>query len=547
MAAVSLAVAAVPEGLAAIVTIALAIGVQRMAARNVLVRKLPAVETLGSANVICTDKTGTLTTGAMVVREVWGADQRKVLDAAAACCNADLADDGKTGSGDSMEVAILAAAYERGITRDAIESQRPRVAENPFDSIRKRMSVERADGVLYVKGAFDLLLPLCTAGAEGAAEANREMAERGIRVLGVAVGGGAGNAERDLRLLGLIGLADPPRPEAIAAVREAREAGIRTVMITGDHPITAGAIARELGIVRAGDDPAELVHARATPEEKIQIVRSWKARGAVVAMTGDGVNDAPALREAHIGVAMGKGGTEVARQAAAMILTDDNFASIVAAVREGRGIFDNIRKTLVYLLAGNASELLLMLSASLLSLPLPLMPIQILWINLVTDGLPALALVMDPTDPDVLKRPPRPAQEAILARRQWRQVLLTGLLESSVVLAVFVWALETRGVGQARSFAFTVLVFAEVLRSFAARSETRLFWEVGPFTNLRLLGIVLLSIGIQLGLLEIEATRKIFDVVRLGGADLALCLGLGAIPVSVLELLKLGRRRRRIS
>ena len=538
--AVSLAVAAVPEGLAAIVTIALAIGVQRMARRNVLVRKLPAVETLGAATVICTDKTGTLTTGAMVVRELRGPDPKALLDAAAACCNADLAPDGRSGSGDATDVAILVAAAERGIHREDLERQRPRIGETPFDSVRKRMSVKRADGVLYVKGAVDLLLPLCVSGTDDAAAENLALATRGIRVIAVAVG--HGDEERDLTLLGLVGLADPPRPEAQQAVREAQEAGVRPVMITGDHAATAEAIARELGILRPGEDPRDVVHARATPEDKITIVRDWKQRGAIVAMTGDGVNDAPALREAHIGVAMGKDGTEVAREASAMILTDDNFASIVAAIREGRGVFDNIRKTLVYLLAGNASELFLMLAASLLGMPLPLTPVQILWINLVTDGLPALALVMDPPDPDVLKRPPRPVQEAILTRRQWRAVILTGLLESMVVLSVFRWAHEAEGLASARTLAFSTLVFAEVLRSFAARSDTRLFWEVGPLTNLRLIGVVVVSVTIQLALSHVPQAQVIFDLRPLSERDTALCLALGLIPVSALELIKLVRR-----
>jgi Ca2+-transporting ATPase len=412
MTSVSLAVAAVPEGLAAIVTIALAIGVQRMAARNVLVRKLHAVETLGCATVICTDKTGTLTTGVMTTREVWGADRKRILEAAAANCDAELGTDG-AGTGDTTELAILAAAREEGIEKEAIDARSPRVTEHPFDSIRKRMSVQRSDGVLYVKGAVDLMLPLCISGVAGALDANRDMAERGLRVIAVAIGHGA--EEEGLELLGLVGLADPPRTEAIEAVRLAREAGVRTVMITGDHPITARAIARELGILRPGDDAEELVHARATPDDKIRIVREWKARGEVVAMTGDGVNDAPALREAHIGIAMGKTGTEVAREASSMILADDDYASIVAAIREGRGIFDNIRKTLVYLLAGNFGELVVMLGASLLGLPLPLTALQILWINLVTDGLPAIALVMDPPDADVLRRAPRRREEAILA------------------------------------------------------------------------------------------------------------------------------------
>jgi Ca2+-transporting ATPase len=540
MSAVSLAVAAVPEGLAAIVTVALAIGVQRMTGRNVLVRKLPAVETLGCTTVICTDKTGTLTTGVMSVRELWGDDHHRVLDVGAACCDAELDDAGARGSGDPTEVAILLAARERGIERAAIERDRPRREVHPFDAERKRMSILRADGVLYVKGAVDLLLPLCVDGTRGALEANEEMAARGLRVLGVATG--AGSEERELRLVGLLGLADPPRAEATEAVRRARAAGIRTVMITGDHPVTANAIAREMGIVREGDDPAELVHARATPEDKLRIVRSWKARGEIVAMTGDGVNDAPALREAHIGIAMGKTGTEVSREASAMILTDDDFASIVAAIREGRGIFDNVRKTLVYLLTGNFGELVLMLGASIAGLPLPLTALQILWINLVTDGLPALALVMDPPDRDVLEQPPRRASEPILGPSQWRTVIATGVLEAAVVLATFTWALSERDPVSARSFAFSVLVFAEVLRAFSARSPTRVFFETGVFTNLRLLAVVALTGALQIGLHQLPAIRELFGIVPLTLAETALAVGLGLVPVTAIELFKLATR-----
>jgi Ca2+-transporting ATPase len=542
MSAVSLAVAAVPEGLPAIVTIALAIGVQRMSERHVLIRRLPAVETLGSATVICTDKTGTLTTGVMTVRELWGADHHALLAAAAACCDAELADDHRTGTGDPTELALLAAAAERGIDRRAIEHDNPRRHVNPFDSDRKRMAICRADGVLYVKGAPEILFPLCASGADGAAEANREMAERGLRVLGVALG--SGTEEKNLRFLGLAAIADPPRSEAIEAVGAARAAGIRTVMITGDHPVTAHAIARELGIVREGEDPAERVHARATPDEKLAIVRDWKARGAVVAMTGDGVNDAPALREAHIGIAMGKTGTEVTREASDMVLADDNFASIVAAVREGRGIFDNIRKTLVYLLTGNGAELLVMLVSGIVGLPLPLLPLHLLWINLVTDGLPALALVMDPPDPDALRRPPRPPAEPMLGRHEWSGIILTGTLEAAVVLGVFVWALRRENLGAARSLAFDTLVVSELLRAFPARSPTRLFVQVGVFTNLRLIAVVALSLLFQMALHEIPGLTHLFELPGLSPFESVLPLLLGVIPAVALELSKLARRRR---
>ena len=540
LSAVALAVAAVPEGLPAVVTIALAIGVQRMVSRHVLVRRLPAVETLGCATVICTDKTGTLTTGVMKVRELWSKNHEELIRAACACCDAELDLEERSGTGDPTEVALLLAGVEYAIRRAQIEQEQARLATNPFDSERKRMSVRRADGTLYVKGALETTLPLCALGTDGAQRANEQMAARGLRVLAVAVG--QGEREEHLRLLGLVGIADPPRTEAIDAVAAARAAGIRTVMITGDHPTTARAIARELGIVAVGENPEELVHARATPEDKLTIVRRWKSRGDVVAMTGDGVNDAPALREAHIGVAMGKTGTEVSREASDMILTDDNFASIVAAVREGRGIFDNIRKTLVYLLAGNTSELAVMLGAALFGLPLPLLPLHLLWINLVTDGLPALALVTDPADPDAMTKPPRKTDEPMLAHAQWTLIGFTGLVEASVTLGVFAWALQARDAAEARNLAFSVLVFGELFRAFAARSPERVFWEVGALTNVRLLGVVVVSVFLQLGLHHIPWTQELFQIGDLPLADCALALGLGLIPVSILELTKLARR-----
>jgi Ca2+-transporting ATPase len=488
--------------------------------------------------VICTDKTGTLTTGVMRVRELWGRDHTSLLFAAAACCDAELSADGLGGVGDPTEVAILAAAAERQIRREDIEQTAPRVKETPFDSVLKRMTIERADGRVYIKGAVESVVPLCGEGVRGALEANAQMAARGLRVLAVATappGGAQGT------LLGLIGIADPPRTEAIDAVAAARAAGITTVMITGDHPVTAQAIARELGIMGTADGE-QVVHARATPEDKIAIVRRWKSRNAIVAMTGDGVNDAPALREAHIGIAMGRTGTEVTREASDMVLADDNFASIVAAVREGRGIFDNIRKTLVYLLSGNAAELTVMLVAALAGWPLPLLPLHLLWINVVTDGLPALALVVDPPEEDVLQRPPRHPDEPMLGRAQWHFIIATGLLQSTATLGVFVWALNARDLVEARNLAFSVLVFGELFRAFAARSTTRLFWEVGAFTNLRLLGVVVLSVVLQFGIHHIPAAQVVFETGPLSAADCGLTLLVALVPVTVIELAKLARR-----
>jgi Ca2+-transporting ATPase len=539
LSSVALAVAAVPEGLPAVVTIALALGVQRMAARHAIVRRLASVETLGSATVICTDKTGTLTTGRMEVRDVWAVDRHSLLRAAAACSDAELGDGGAGDVGDPTEIALLRAAAARGIQRAEIERQAPRRAETPFDTARKRMSVLRADGVLYVKGAPEVMIPLCAAGIEGALTSNQEMAERGLRVLAVAVG--QGEHERGLRLLGLAGIADPPRPEAIEAIAKAREAGIRTVMITGDHPATARAIASEMGILRAGEDAGDVVHARVTAQDKIDIVRQLKSKGEIVAMTGDGVNDAPAIREAHIGIAMGRGGTEVTREASDMVLTDDNFATIVAAVEEGRGIYDNIRKALVYLLTGNAAELAVMLGAAVLGLPLPLLPLHLLWINLVTDGLPALALVMDPPLPGVLRRPPRSPRERMLGWVQGRRILLVGALEAGLVLAVFLAKLHETDLATARGVAFSTLVFCELFRAFAARSLRLVYWQVGIFTNIHLLAVVALSALVQIALSHIPWGRSFFRIPEMSAADISLCLAVGLVPVTVLELTKLAR------
>ncbi|MEO7736340.1 MAG: HAD-IC family P-type ATPase, partial [Kofleriaceae bacterium] len=332
--------------------------------------------------------------------------------------------------------------------------------------------------------------------------------------------------------------------EAIAAVAAARAAGIRTVMITGDHPMTAQVIARELGILGPDDLVDDVVHARATPEDKLRIVRDWKARGAVVAMTGDGVNDAPALKEAHVGIAMGQTGTEVTREVSDIVLADDNFASIVAAVREGRGIFDNIRKSLVYLLSGNVAELAVMLIASIAGLPLPLLPLQLLWINLVTDGPPALALVMDPPDADVMQRAPRHPTEPILGRPEWMSIVLTGALQTAVTMGTFVWALHARDVAEARSLAFTVLVFGELFRAFAARSTTRLFWQVGAFSNLVLLAVVSGSVALQLIIHHLPWTESLFQIGTLSVFDCVLCLFVGLVPVTVIELVKLSPRPR---
>jgi Ca2+-transporting ATPase len=544
--AVSLAVAAVPEGLPAIVTVALALGVQRMAARNALIRKLPSVETLGSVSVICTDKTGTLTTGNMRVREISGDRHKEVIFAATACCDAELSPDGTTGTGDPTEIAILIAANERGIVRQEIEKSRSRVAVEPFDSVRKRMSIFRQDGLLYVKGAFESVVPLCGLAGETltrAKEESEDMTSRGLRVLAVAVG--KSREERNLSYLGLIGIADPPRTEAMRAIAEARAAGITPIMITGDHPTTAAAIARELGLVRDSETVEGRVYARATPEDKLMLVRAWKEKGAIVAMTGDGVNDAPALREAHIGVAMGKNGTEVTRQSADLILADDNFATIIEAVREGRGVYQNIRKAVVYLLTGNFSELMAVLGASVLGLPIPFLASHLLWINLVTDSLPALALIADPVSPDVMKRPPRASGENLLGKSEWIRIGSLGGFEALLVLGLYLYVLRTSGVEQARNLAFTTLVFSQLWRAFGARSQHRVFFEVGVFNNLWLLGVVAITVCLQLSLHYLPFAQEIFGLMPLTAEELLCLVPYSMVPITLVEMIKLVRRVRK--
>jgi Ca2+-transporting ATPase len=540
--AVSLAVAAIPEGLPALVTIALSLGVSRMAARQVLVRRMSAVETLGCTTVICTDKTGTLTAGEMSVRELWGADELALLDAAAACCDAELGSAERPAVGDPTELALLAAAERRGVRRADIERERPRVEVEPFAAETKRMRVTRADGVVYVKGALEAVLPLCP-GHDPTAEAKAgELAARGLRVLAVA--SGSSRAPSQLTFRGLCGLADPPRPEVPAAIAAARTAGVKVVMITGDHPTTAQAIARELGIVRASESPEGLVHARTTPEQKLDIVQGWKQRGEIVAMTGDGVNDAPALREAHIGIAMGRSGTEVTREAADVVLSDDNFASIVAAVEEGRGIFDSIRKALVYLLATNTAELALMLAAAVVGLPLPLLPIQLLWVNLVTDAFPALALAMDPPAPDVLALPPRDPSEPMIGRAEWLTVALIGALLAAASLAAFVYFDRSAGLATARSAVFSTLVFGQLGLSLAARSAREPYFRTQPLRNPKLLSVVVASLLAQLAIHQFASSRRIFQIQALSAADFAIVAGFALLPVTLVELAKLVRARR---
>jgi len=617
---VSLAVAAVPEGLPAAVTIALALGVRRMSHRRALVRKLPAVETLGSTSVICTDKTGTLTMGEMTARAFYVAGQHfeitgegygpdgnilfegKGVDAAHAapllelanvlvgCNNAHLQlEDGQWKVvGDPTEGALLSAGSKAGADKARVDKEQPRHHEIPFDSDRKRHTVVRLmrDGRLraFVNGAPDKLLAHCTHilasdGVRPISEGDRasitaentSLAGDAMRVLGAAYRNldpvspdslTADHVERDLVFVGLTGMVDPPRPEVKDAVRRCRDAGIRVVMITGDHPRTAMAIARELGIA-TGDDltisGTELekmsdealkgraskiaVYARVTAAHKLRIIRAWKANGAVVAMTGDGVNDAPAIKGADIGIAMGRGGTEVTKQASDMIITDDNFATIVAAVEEGRGIYDNIRKTLQYLLGGNTGELLLMTLCIVAGLPSPLLPIHLLWINLVTDGLPALCLASDPIDPDVMDRAPRPRGERITSGSFLGVMCLTGALTAGVSFAVFLYGLRSETLEMARTHAFATLVFAELLRSFSVRSETKSVWRMGFATNMRLLGVVVVSFIIQLASHHSQFLAHLFRGATMDLNDCIMLVLVSTIPFVVIEIVKTLRKR----
>ena len=614
LSAISLAVAAVPEGLPAVVTVALSLGVLRMARRHALLRSLAAVETLGSTSVICTDKTGTLTVGEMTARALYVAGQhydvtgegygpggevqvagkpvaaadreplRELASILVGCNDAHIVkEDGAWKTiGDPTEGALLAAGSKAGGDQQQLDRDWPKLVEFPFDSDRKRTIVRRAAGGqarVFVNGAPGPLLARCTHlyignGTRPLTAHDRKeilaktsaLASHALRVLASAhrdlddawsADPTADKVERDLVFVGLTGIYDPPRPEAKASIAACQAAGIRVVMITGDHPETARAIAREIGLVTSTDlavagteldaisdevlrqrAPQIAVYARVTAEHKLRIVRALKANGAVVAMTGDGINDAPAIKGADIGIAMGQSGTEVTKQAADMILTDDNFATILGAVEEGRGVYDNIRKTLQYLLAGSTGELLLMGTCVIIGLPTPLLPIHLLWINLVTDGLPALCLAADPIDSDVMKRHPRPDTERIMTPSFVRTMLLTGVLTAGVAFAVYAYVLQTGTTAEARTAAFAVLVFAELFRAFGARSATKPLWRIAPFLNRHLLAVVVVSFGLQIWSQHSAAFGRFLDSTPLSFTDCFVLLALGAIPLVVLEAVK---------
>ena len=617
--AVSLAVAAIPEALPAVVTIGLAMGAQRMIRHHALIRRLPAVETLGSVTVICTDKTGTLTQGRMLVERIWTLDTMievtgsgfepsgellvdgrplhptpgtpvgELILAAVLCNDATLSapageDDDWSVIGDPTEGALLAMAAKAGARKAEINDAYPRRAEIPFDSERKRMVTlhTSADGTVSlaaVKGAIEATIdPIdLVATHDGFVEMTPDLEEhvldqastfaaQGYRVLSLAgrrepdgVIETAEEAEEDLVLYGLVAMADPPRMESKEAVHACKTAGITPVMITGDHPATGKAIATRLGIidgderVLTGLELAEIgeggleeevssvaVYARTSPEQKLDIVQAWQANGDIVAMTGDGVNDAPALRTADIGVAMGVTGTEVAKEAADMVLTDDNFASIVTAVGEGRRIYDNIRRFVRYTLTSNAGEIWVMFLGPFVGLALPLVPVQILWINLVTDGFPGLALGVEPAESDVMRRKPRPPNESIFAGGVWQQVLIVGLLMGLVCLGLGVWAEAEDRPWQ--TMIFTTLALSQLGNALAIRSDRQSLFTLGLRSNMALTWTVLITLGVQILIIYWEPFQRLLHTEALSAYELTIVLLASTIVFWVVEAEKLVRR-----
>lgn len=627
LAGVSLAVAAIPEGLPAIVTIALALGVQKMIRRRAIVRKLPSVETLGCATVICSDKTGTLTENKMTVTHLWSSGKswhvtgtgfeltgdflgpngrvdlermpalKQLLTFGVLCNNASIEQAGKKGKGniqihgDPTEVALMIAGMKAGIEASKLETAYQHIDEFPFDSERKMMSVivKASDGQRYIvtKGAPDVVISRCAHilwnDRQSLMDERRkndvhrkieEMAEQALRTIAVGFRplrngetvSSAFEAESELTLIGLQGMIDPPRKEAMEAIRECQNAGIKTVMITGDHILTAKAIARELnmlpenGKVMEGKTLAALtieeleqvvddvyVFARVSPEHKLKIVKALQNRGHIVAMTGDGVNDAPAIKAANIGIAMGLTGTDVAREASSLVLSDDNFATIRAAIEEGRNIYENIRKFIRYLLASNVGEILVMLFAMLMSMPLPLVPIQILWVNLVTDGLPAMALGIDSAEEDVMKRSPRKTNEGVFSRGLGWKIISRGFLIGIVTIIAFAIAYyeNPENLVRAQTVAFSTLVMAQLIHVFDCRSERSVFHR-NPFGNIYLVLAVLSSIALLIVVVYYPPLQPIFHTTSLNIREWMLILGMAGIPTFALAGAHLFKRRKHV-
>lgn len=603
MTAVSLAVAAIPEGLPAVSTIVLAIGVQRMVKRNAIIRTLPSVETLGSATVICSDKTGTLTQNKMTVVEAYvnhrkdiinrtspatilNDEEKLLLSVSVLCADAILKIDenrNKEFIGDPTETALLDFGTLYGIYKNRIEESSPRVAEIPFDSDRKRMTtvnrVSEKITRINVKGGLDEVLSVCnriiisgeirsitSADRDLIRKVNEEMAGSALRVLAMAfkdlpeAPGNVqiGEIENELVFVGMLGMIDPARPEVVEAVEKCSTAGIRPVMITGDHKSTAVAIAREIGIYRDGDiavTGAELekmtdenlfekvrdysIYARVAPEHKVRIVKAWQKHGEVVAMTGDGVNDAPALKQADIGAAMGITGTDVAKGASDMILTDDNFATIVSAVEEGRRIYDNILKVIQFLLSTNVGEIFLLLVTSVFNLGTPLLPIHILWVNLVTDSLPALALSVDPATDDIMSRKPRTTGKGFMTKGMIWRVLYQGIMIGSIPLAAFIVGLMEGDLVLARTMAFATLMFAQLVHVRNLHSNSRSSLTISPLKNKPLIGAILASTGLALIVLLIPPVRDAFSITVMDGKHWIAVILISLAPIVVVDIFKL--------
>ncbi|MFS1061838.1 cation-translocating P-type ATPase [Enterococcus faecium] len=594
MTSISLAVAAVPETLTVIVTLTLAYGVQKMARKHAIIRQLPAVETLGTANVICSDKTGTLTQNEMRVRRVWSKEDEvtniedsmtnsamEILKMAALCTDVTVEqeDDDLVIKGNPTEVAIVRAVEENYHTKAELEEKYPRVNELPFDSERKMMTTVHQMGEKYIsitKGAFDVLAPRFSSGdVEQAAIVNDRFGKRALRVIAVGYATydeepqdiSSEALEKDLRLIGLIGMIDPPRPESKGAIKRAKKAGIKTVMITGDHVVTASAIAKELGIL---NDPSEAlsgselhqlsdeeldarvkalsVYARVTPEDKIRIVKSWQRTGAVVAMTGDGVNDAPALKASNVGCAMGITGTDVAQSAADMILTDDNFATIVDAVSQGRSVYQNIRKAINFLLSCNISEIFIVLIVMLLGWGAPFTAVQLLFVNVVADGLPGFALGREPAEHGIMDQPPIPKNEGIFARGLLQKiainagvftiVTLFGYYLGSYVDTISPWVDASQHVGQ--TVAFLILAYSSILHVFNVRSSQSIF-KVNLATNKALVEMALLALAITTAVALLPFTQELFGLVHISLNHWFLVGILSIVPIAVNELIKFHR------
>lgn len=594
--AISLAVAAIPEALPAVITISLALGAKKMVSKNALVRKLPAVETLGSVTYICSDKTGTLTINKMTVEDFFvNGKHLKTGDQAlsqfdflmkglALSNDVQRSNDGAL-LGDPTEVALQEVAEKTGYNKYELETSLPRLSEIPFDSERKCMTTlhRLPDGkvVSFTKGATDVMLEkadtmwingkLVSIDRDQLLRANDEMAERGLRVLSIAMRQWDAVPESvtceivevKLSILGLVGMMDPPREEVKQAVNLCKTAGIRPVMITGDHPVTAKAIAQRVGFLEPSDQNNVItgqelerlnleefeekvenirVYARVAPEQKLKIVKALQDKGQFVAMTGDGVNDAPALKRADIGIAMGITGTDVSKEAAHMILLDDNFATIVRAVQEGRKIYDNIRKFIRYLLTTNSGEIWTLFLAPILGLPVPLLPIHILWINLVTDGLPALALSVEPVEGDVMNRPPRHPKESIFAHGLGYHAIWVGILMAIVALSIQAWSLGASG-SHWQTMVFTVLCLTQLGHVLAIRSERQSLFRMGLFSNKLLLSAVVLTFFLQMATIYIPPLNTIFKTQPLTAGELLITIGASSIIFFAVELEKLIFRR----